>query len=80
MVSVNPRISRNDNKLSVHSSSIDTASMYGWHDRRIVMALTVAGMVAGDTEIDTAESVAVSYPGFFEDMERLGAGITPERT
>ena len=37
------------------------------------MALTVAGMVAGDTEIDTAESVAVAYPGFFEEMARLGA-------
>jgi len=39
------------------------------------MALTVAGMVAGDTKIDTAESVAVSYPGFFEEMARLGAGM-----
>ena len=41
----------------------------------IVMALTVAGMVAGDTEIDTAESVAVSYPGFFEEMELLGMRV-----
>ena len=66
-----PSISRNDDKLPAHSSNIDTALMHGWDDHRIVMALTVAG----DTRIDTAESVAVSYPGFFEDMERLGAGI-----
>ena len=30
-------------------------------------------MVAGDTEIDTAESVDVSYPGFFQQMKGLGA-------
>ena len=46
--------------------------MHDWDDHMIVMALTVAGVVAGDTEIDTAESVAISYPGFFEEMVRLG--------
>jgi 3-phosphoshikimate 1-carboxyvinyltransferase len=40
------------------------------------MALTVAGFVAGKTEIDTAEAVDVSYPGFFEQMRRLGADLT----
>jgi len=39
------------------------------------MSLAVAGMVAGDTEIGTAESVAVSYPGFARDMGLLGAGF-----
>ncbi len=66
------RISRNDDKLPVQSRNIAVIVMHNWDDHRIVMALTVAGMVAGDTEIGTAESVAVSYPGFFEEMERLG--------
>jgi 3-phosphoshikimate 1-carboxyvinyltransferase len=70
-----PSISRNDDKLPAHSSNIDAALMHGYDDHRIVMALSVAGMVAGDTRIDTAESVAISYPKFFEDMERLGAGM-----
>jgi 3-phosphoshikimate 1-carboxyvinyltransferase len=39
------------------------------------MALTVAGFVAGGTEIDTAEAVDVSYPGFFEQMKGLGARV-----
>jgi 3-phosphoshikimate 1-carboxyvinyltransferase len=68
-------ISRNDDKLPVQSRNIAVIVMCGWDDHRIVMALTVAGMVAGDTEIDTAESVAVSYPGFFEEMKRLGMRV-----
>jgi 3-phosphoshikimate 1-carboxyvinyltransferase len=51
------------------------ALVHGYHDHRIVMALTVAGFVAGDTRIDTAESVDVSYPGFFQEMMRLGADV-----
>ena len=45
--------------------------MHDWDDYMIVMAIAVAGMVAGGAEIDTAESVAVSYPGFFEEMARI---------
>jgi 3-phosphoshikimate 1-carboxyvinyltransferase len=52
------------------------AQVHGWHDHRIVMALTVAGMVAGDTTIDTVESVDVSFPGFFDVIQRLGGNIT----
>ena len=58
--------------LVVHESRLTGGEVDGHDDHRIVMALTVAGMVAGGAEIDTAESVAVSYPGFFEEMERLG--------
>jgi 3-phosphoshikimate 1-carboxyvinyltransferase len=36
------------------------------------MALAVAGLVAdGKTEIDGAECVEISYPGFFDDLEYL---------
>ena len=45
------------------------------------MALTVAGMAAeGTTKIDTAETVDVSYPGFFQAMESLGARVALERS
>jgi 3-phosphoshikimate 1-carboxyvinyltransferase len=39
------------------------------------MALTIAGMVAGDTVIDTAEAVDISFPNFFEVMKELGAVV-----
>jgi len=52
------------------------ASLHGWDDHRIVMALTIAGMAAkGITEIDTAEAVSISYPGFFNDLKRLQAKV-----
>jgi 3-phosphoshikimate 1-carboxyvinyltransferase len=31
--------------------------------------------VAGGTKIDTAEAVDVSYPGFFQEMGKLGAKV-----
>ncbi len=52
------------------------AAVDGYDDHRIVMALAVAGLAAdGTTTISTAESVSISYPGFFDDLKRLGAKV-----
>ena len=41
-------------------------------DHRVAMALAVAALVAdGKTEIDGAECVEISYPGFFDHLEYL---------
>jgi len=64
--------------LVIQGGKLHGASVHGYHDHRIVMALTVAGFVAGETKIDTAEAVDVSYPGFFREMERLGARVRVE--
>jgi len=42
-------------------------------DHRVAMALAVAGLIAegGPTDIDGAECVDISYPGFFEQLEAL---------
>jgi len=41
-------------------------------DHRIAMGFTIAGLAAeGETQIDDPECVAVSYPNFFQDIERL---------
>ena len=61
--------------LEITGGKLHGAKVHGHHDHRIVMALAVAGLVAGDTEIDTAESVDVSYPGFFAQMKGLGAEV-----
>jgi 3-phosphoshikimate 1-carboxyvinyltransferase len=43
-------------------------------DHRLAMTFAVAGLIAsGSTTIDRAESAAVSYPGFFLELERLRA-------
>jgi 3-phosphoshikimate 1-carboxyvinyltransferase len=42
------------------------------HDHRLAMAFAVAGLAAhGPVTIDGAEVVAVSYPAFFADLDRL---------
>ncbi len=63
-------------QLVIRGGGLHGAKVSGWHDHRIVMALTVAGLVVGDTVIDTAESVKISYPGFFETMKTLSGDIT----
>jgi 3-phosphoshikimate 1-carboxyvinyltransferase len=41
-------------------------------DHRIAMALAIAGLIAtGKTEIEGAECVGISYPSFFDHLERL---------
>jgi len=42
------------------------------HDHRLAMAFAIAALGAtGPTLIEGADAVAVSYPGFFDDLERL---------
>ncbi len=61
--------------LTITGGKLKGASVHGWDDHRIVMSLVLAGMVAGNTTVDTTESVAISYPDFFKDMSRLGVKI-----
>ncbi|MBN2518437.1 MAG: 3-phosphoshikimate 1-carboxyvinyltransferase [Candidatus Altiarchaeota archaeon] len=57
--------------------SLSGAEVQAFNDHRIVMALAVAGLRAkGKTVIDSAESVAVSFPNFLEVMKTLGANIS----
>lgn len=51
-------------------------SLHSYGDHRMAMALAVAGLVArGETIIDGAESISVSYPSFLEHMRKLGASV-----
>jgi len=68
-------ITEEKDRLIIQGGAMRGAEVHGWDDHRIVMALAVAGMVAGDTTIDTVESVSISYPGFFEDLEKIGADV-----
>jgi 3-phosphoshikimate 1-carboxyvinyltransferase len=41
------------------------------------MACAVAALKAdGDTEIEEAGAVKKSYPDFYDDLEKLGAGVS----
>lgn len=54
-------------------------SVHARHDHRLAMAFAIAALGAsGPTAIEGADAVAVSYPSFFDDLDRLaqraGAG------
>jgi 3-phosphoshikimate 1-carboxyvinyltransferase len=62
--------------LAVRKSALTGAKVNGHGDHRVVMALALAGLAAeGETEITTAESASVTFPGFRESMQALGAAI-----
>ena len=62
-----------ENEIVVHKSKLHTPEevLSGHNDHRVVMSLAVLCSVFGGT-IDGAEAVAKSYPGFFEDIAKLG--------
>ncbi|HEY1731325.1 MAG TPA: 3-phosphoshikimate 1-carboxyvinyltransferase [Terriglobales bacterium] len=48
------------------------AEFESYDDHRIAMAFTVAALKAeGDSQIHNADCVSISYPAFFEDLEKL---------
>ncbi len=48
------------------------ACVSGGGDHRLTMALAIAGLLAeGETAIQDGDSVAISYPGFWQDLERV---------
>lgn len=60
--------------LHLRGGRLTGTSVHGHHDHRVVMALSIAGLAAtGTTTIDTAEAIDVTYPGYIETMQGLGA-------
>jgi 3-phosphoshikimate 1-carboxyvinyltransferase len=48
------------------------ARVQSLRDHRVAMALAVAGLLAdGETEVEDAECVDISYPGFWDQLEAL---------
>ncbi|MBN2039327.1 MAG: 3-phosphoshikimate 1-carboxyvinyltransferase [Spirochaetes bacterium] len=62
--------------LIIRRSDLKGAAVNGHADHRIVMALAVAGVMAdGQTEIDTAEAVSITFPDFYDLMKQINANI-----
>ncbi len=63
-----------DDGLVIEGGELTGAEVEGHGDHRVVMALAIAGSAAsGETIIDGAEAVNVTYPGFVEALTDLGA-------
>ena len=63
--------------MTVHGGKpLHGAPVSSHDDHRVAMAMAVCGMIAdGEMKIDNPECAAVSFPGFYETMNRAGAGI-----
>ncbi|QCC58004.1 3-phosphoshikimate 1-carboxyvinyltransferase [Natrinema thermotolerans] len=64
--------------LTVHGgdSTLEGATVSGRDDHRIIMALALAGLAAdGETTIEGADHVDVSFPGFFDLLEEVGVAL-----
>ncbi|WP_267639222.1 3-phosphoshikimate 1-carboxyvinyltransferase [Haloarchaeobius amylolyticus] len=71
-------VTEHEDELVVHGdqSELAGATVDGRGDHRIVMALSLVGLVAdGETTIQGAEHVDVSFPNFFDLLYELGADV-----
>lgn len=71
-------VTERPDSLTIHGdgSTLRGARVDGRNDHRIVMALSVAGLVAeGTTTVVGAEHVDVSFPEFFDVLADLGVGV-----
>ena len=63
--------------MTVHGGKpLHGASVSSYDDHRVAMAMAVCGLIAdGEMKIDNPECAAVSFPGFYETMNKVGAGF-----
>ncbi|HOA97471.1 MAG TPA: 3-phosphoshikimate 1-carboxyvinyltransferase [Acetivibrio saccincola] len=62
--------------LVIKRSNLKGCRLKGYDDHRIVMALSLAGLNAeGETTIDTAEAIKVTFPEYVELMKNSGADM-----
>jgi 3-phosphoshikimate 1-carboxyvinyltransferase len=73
------KIMETDDGMIIEHSGLKGKRLNGHFDHRIVMALSLAGMIAdGRTEINTAEAINVTFPNYVEFMKKLGGKINYE--
>ncbi|KPK77326.1 MAG: 3-phosphoshikimate 1-carboxyvinyltransferase [Phycisphaerae bacterium SM23_30] len=62
--------------LIIRPARLHAAEVSGHHDHRVVMALSLAAMaVEGESVIDTAEAVNVTFPEYVKLMQAVGGKI-----
>jgi 3-phosphoshikimate 1-carboxyvinyltransferase len=69
---MNAQVEEFEDGFRVRKSNLRGAKIDSFGDHRIAMAFAIAALFAkGETEITGAESVAVSFPEFFETLESV---------
>lgn len=69
-------IEQHDQLLIIAPKVPKNSRIQTFNDHRLFMAFTIASLLTEKTEIEGAESIDVSYPGFLQDLVQLGAKIS----
>ncbi|MFW6344130.1 MAG: 3-phosphoshikimate 1-carboxyvinyltransferase [Sediminispirochaetaceae bacterium] len=73
------RVEEREDGIVIHGGgfkSLRGGEVCGHQDHRVIMALSIAGLAAeGPVGIDETEAAAVTFPGFFDLLEEIGAKI-----
>lgn len=69
-------IEQQDQLLIIAPKVPKNSRIQTFNDHRLFMAFTIASLLTEKTEVEGAESIDVSYPGFLQDLVQLGAKIS----
>ena len=73
---MNVKVEELPDGLIINKSKVKPADFNGRGDHRIVMALAVAALALdGQSTIDTAESIDITFPDFVEKMSSISANL-----
>jgi 3-phosphoshikimate 1-carboxyvinyltransferase len=69
------RVEVDGDDLTIHGGRpLEGAAVDSLDDHRLAMTFAIAGILAaGETRVARAGSASISYPGFFDDLERIRA-------
>lgn len=69
------RVDVDGDDLTIHGgAALSGAATDSLDDHRLAMTFAIAGLLArGETSVHRPGSAAISYPGFFAELERVGA-------
>lgn len=77
LVKIGIRVQEKEDGLILESPvEVRGAILNSENDHRLFMAFCISGMYVGNCIVTDHESVAVSYPNFITEMNKLGAKIT----
>jgi 3-phosphoshikimate 1-carboxyvinyltransferase len=73
LAALGARVEVDGDDLTIHGgASLSGAATDSLDDHRLAMTFAIAGLVAdGETAVRRPASAAISYPGFFADLERV---------
>ena len=66
---------KDDGMILESPDKFQGAELNSENDHRLFMAFCIAGMFVGDCTVSNPESIAISYPNFISDMNKVGGKI-----